>query len=121
MMKNAEVQDLAQQVVKDQMDWLDAAMKKILPPVIHDKFVRGDFSQAQMGKWLRRNQIRVIFLSNCPIIRIVQTKHGEDKILAQFEPRITVGGRQVDLWKVMNSDNTNPSDIWADDAPKKLP
>lgn len=114
MMKNAEVQELSRQIVKDQMDWLDAAMKKIIPPVLHDKFVRGDFSQKQMGDWLRRNRIRVIYLSNCPIIRIVQSKNGEDKILDEFRPRITVEGREVDLWKVMNSDNTDPSDIWAD-------
>lgn len=121
MMRNAEAQELARQVVKDQMDWLDAAMKKIVPPVLHDKFVRGDFSQPQMGAWLRRNRIRVIYLSNCPIIRIVKTVHGEDKILDEFKPRIVIEGREVDLWKVMNSDSTDPTDIWADSSPKPDP
>lgn len=114
MMTNAEAMDWAKTLKQDQTEWLDAEMKKLLPIVLHDKFVRGDFSQEAMGAWLRRNRIRVVFLRNAPIIRIEQ----KDRTIAEFKPRIIIEGREVDLWKVMNSDNTNPSDIWVDSDSK---
>lgn len=117
-MKNAEALELAKQVAKDQMDWLDATMKKHVPQVIHDKFVRGDFSQQQMNQWLRRNRMRLIFLRNTPVVRLVKTVNGEDRILDEFRPRIMVGDREVDLWKVMNSDGIDPADIYTDSGQK---
>lgn len=114
MMTNAEAMDFAKTLTQDQTEWLDAEMKKLLPPVLHDKFVRGDFSGEAMGAWLRRNEIQIIPFSNVPVLRLVQ----KGRIISEFKPRITIEGREVDIWKVINSDNTNPNDIWADSDAK---
>lgn len=110
MIRNAEVLELAQQLVRDQQEWLDKTMREILPESEYLKITRQNVTEPDIKRFLERNQVCIHFHRNSPLIRI--SRYG--RIVAEFVPQITIDGRPIDIGKIIDKDGRAPWDIWAD-------
>lgn len=97
-MKNAELLDYAKSMVKDQKDWLDKAMFKLLPERFHYMVRQGNVSNQQIQKWLTDNGVQITFFRNAPMIRI--TLKGQ--LYDEWKLQLTVEGRPVDIGKLVD-------------------
>lgn len=113
-MKNAELLDYAKSMVKDQKDWLDKAMFKLLPEKYHYMVRQGGVGNAQIQKWLVDNHIQITFFRNVPMIRILI----KGQLYDEWKMQLTVDGRPVDVGKLVDP-HFKGNDIWVDgEGPK---
>lgn len=108
-MKNAELLDYAKSMVKDQKDWLDAHMYKLLPQKFHYQIRQGHINGRHIQEWLLQNQIEINFFRNVPMIRIMV----RGKLYAEYKIQLNVDGRPVETGKLVDP-KFAPEDIWVD-------
>lgn len=108
-MKNAEILDYAKSMVKDQRDWLDRAMYRLLPEKFHYMVRQGHVSNQQIQKWLTDNGVQITFFRNVPMIRIFI----RGQLYDEWKLQLTVEGRPVDMGKIVDP-NFHGNDLFVD-------
>lgn len=98
-MKNIEAQELAKQIAKDQADWIDGVMRKMVPPSLH-QFITAEGSDSKrlhprLKAFLHSNRIQIAWIHDQGIPC----------------PRIVVNGQPVCEWKLSLSIDGRPVDI----------
>lgn len=102
-MKNIEAQELAAQISKDQADWIDAVMKKLIPPSLH-RFLEAEGPNSEnVHPWLKRflhdNRIQIAWVRDQRIPRPRIVVNGQP--LCEWQFSLSIDGRPVDVDKVL--------------------
>lgn len=85
-----ELESTAQQIAKDQSEWLDSTVKLLLPPDLYDAGRRGERSQ-EIAEYLIKHKIQIIFIPDRQSIEI----HVKGEKFSAFETRILVDGEPI--------------------------
>lgn len=102
-MKNIEAQELAKQIAKDQADWIDGVMRKLVPPSLH-RFITAEGSDSKrlhprLKQFLHENRIQIAWVHDhripCPRIIV----NGQP--LCEWKFSMSIDGRPVDVEKVL--------------------
>lgn len=84
--------DIGQQMMTDQIAWLDDQMRDILPPNLYEEGKRGRM-QDLISEYLHKHKIKVVFIPDHLVLRIMI---GE-RVHSQFVPKLTLDGEPVEL------------------------
>lgn len=87
---NEMVTDIGRRIVQDQQEWLDGVMKDLLPPNLYEAG-RRDEMELEIGNYLRRHKIKIIFIPDALVLRVML---GE-KVHAQFVPKLLCDGEEI--------------------------
>lgn len=102
-MRNIEAQEIAAQISKDQADWIDAAMKKLIPPSLHHFLEReGPNSERvhpRLKRFLHDNRIQIAWIYDQRIPRPRIVVNGQP--VAEFQFSLSIDGRPVDIDRVL--------------------
>ena len=87
-----EIEELGDQILKDQMEWIDAMMKEHLPVHEYDKIVKGQAGDEEIAKILHRYGIRIV--NNYQVFGLNLEKYG--RTVAQFKAQFqTEDGQKI--------------------------
>ena len=84
--------DIGQQIVTDQVAWLDDQMKDLLPPNLYEEGKR-DRMSALIGEYLYKHKIKIVFIPDRLVLRIMIG----DRVHSQFVPKLTLDGEPVEM------------------------
>lgn len=99
----AELKEMAQQIAKDQADWIDSEMKKIMPGQIYDQ--RESNPQA-VEKWIKENQISLVHIRDTMMVRIMKGP----KVISEWKAQFIADKKPIDHIAVMK--NAGRLDQW---------
>lgn len=85
-------QDVAQKIIRDQIEWLDGVMKDLLPPDLYEAGAVME-KEEEIKAYAFKHGIQVVFIPDTQRIRVML--HG--KAHAEFVPTFTLDGGPVTL------------------------
>lgn len=92
--------DVGKQIMRDQMEWLDAQMKDLLPPDLYEKGKQEE-GEAEIAAYAIKHGIQVILVPDSMAVRIML--HGKPH--SEFVPSFTVDGEPVAKSSIDTSQN----------------
>jgi len=89
------LQGIAQEIARDQAEWLDKTMKDILTPVLYEAGRHGDMEE-EIHAYMKKHGFKLVFIPDSLNIRMMKG----DSVHSEFKTQFSLDGEPVHITPV---------------------